>query len=41
MSINDNLSNILLAEKLRPTLKEQNYLLGSAKKIWERDLHQW
>jgi putative ATPase len=41
MSINDNLSNILLAEKLRPTLKEQNYLLGSAKKIWERDLNQW
>ncbi len=34
-------SNGLLAERLRPTLKEQNFLLGSAKKIWERDLLQW
>lgn len=37
----DNQPTGLLAERLRPTLKEQNFLLGSAKKIWERDLLQW
>ncbi len=41
MNPKDDQSNGLLAERLRPTLKEQNFLLGSAKKIWERDLLQW
>ena len=41
MITNDNLQNSLLSEKLRPSLKEQNFLLGSAKKIWNRDLLQW
>ena len=41
MNLKDNHSNGLLAERLRPTLKEQNFLLGSAKKIWDRDLQQW
>jgi putative ATPase len=41
MNQKDNQSNGLLAERLRPTLKEQNFLLGSARKIWERDLLQW
>jgi putative ATPase len=41
MNPKDNHSNKLLSERLRPTLKGQNDLLGSAKKIWERDLLQW
>ncbi|WP_161597700.1 AAA family ATPase [Fluviispira multicolorata] len=31
----------LLAERLRPSLKTENLLLGSAYKIWNRDLLQW
>lgn len=41
MNTNVNLNEGLLAVRLRPSLNEQNLLLGSAKKIWERDLNQW
>ncbi|WP_186647022.1 AAA family ATPase [Fluviispira vulneris] len=41
MIIADKKEKGLLSERLRPSLAKQNYLLGSAKKIWERDLQQW
>ncbi|WGL60418.1 AAA family ATPase [Pigmentibacter sp. JX0631] len=33
--------SLLLAEKLRPTKNSIHLLVGSAKKIWDRDLAQW
>lgn len=37
----NNTTNILLAEKLRPTKNSMHLLMGPAKKIWHRDLQQW
>ena len=31
----------LLSERMRPTLNSLNFLVGAAKKIWERDVCQW
>jgi len=41
MNKKDNSSKGLLSERLRPTLKNQKFLFGSAKKIWDKDLTQW
>lgn len=34
-------NNMLLSEKLRPSINKLDFLIGSAKKVWERDLLQW
>lgn len=34
-------NNGLLSERMRPTLNTIQFLVGSAKKIWERDFTQW
>ncbi len=31
----------LLAERMRPTLQTIQYLVGPARKIWEKDIHFW
>lgn len=34
-------NNGLLSERMRPSLNSIEYLVGGAKKIWERDFKQW